>query len=75
MVVPVELKPVFSPGKPQEIMDVSSYYFPSDNADNYDITPDGKHFIMIKNSDTQEQLKSFNMIYNWTAELDKIFKK
>ncbi|MCB0284796.1 MAG: serine/threonine-protein kinase, partial [Calditrichaeota bacterium] len=75
MELPVKLEPVFSPGKQNEIMDVSSYYFPSDNADNYDITPDGEHFIMIKNSDTQEQLKSFNMIYNWTAELDKIFQK
>jgi Tol biopolymer transport system component len=75
MMVPIKYKPTFTPGNPVEFLDVSQMYFPSDNSDNYDVAPDGEHFVFIKSSGAQSQLKSFNMIYNWTAELDKIFKK
>ena len=74
MRVPIKYKPNFLPGKPSELFDVSQMLFPNDNSDNYDVAPDGEHFIMIKNSGAQAQLNSFNMIYNWTTDLDKIFK-
>jgi serine/threonine-protein kinase len=71
MVLPIKYKPVFMPGKPQELIDVSQMLFPNDNSDNYDVAPDRERFVMIKNTGAQAQLNSFNMIYNWVAELEK----
>jgi len=75
MMVPIKYSPVFRPGKPIELFDVTQMLFPNDNNDNYDVSPDGERFLMIQNTSAQAQLNSFNMIFNWTTELDKSFEK
>jgi hypothetical protein len=45
---------------------------PSTNSSNYDITPDGQRFLMIKDSDTESFPSQINIILNWTQELRRI---
>ncbi len=71
MVVPIQYQPVFSPGKPIELFDVSRMYFPNDPSENWDITPDGENFVMVQNAGSQNQINSLNYIHNWVVELEK----
>jgi len=76
MHVPLKRKPFFSPGKPKEIFDVSQMYFPNNPVSNYDIAPDGRRFIMVRNTSFQTNIMAFNYITNWIAEIDNnIFVK
>jgi serine/threonine-protein kinase len=73
MMVPIKRKPFFSPGKPQISFDVSQMYFPNNPVPNYDIAPDGKRFLMVRNTGYRTNVQTFNFITNWIAELNKSF--
>jgi serine/threonine protein kinase len=73
MMVPIKREPFFSPGKPRVLFDVSQMYFPNNPVSNYDISPDGKRFIMVKNISFQTNIMAFNFITNWIAALNKSF--
>ena len=67
MVVDVTPGPTFSAGSPRPLFSVSGYRS-ARNRQQYDVTPDDRHFVMIRenNGDTRS-----NVVYveNWFAEL------
>ncbi len=69
MAVAISTDPVFSTGKPRELFDVSMMSFPNTQSVNFDISPDGKRFIMLKNTRASAGTQLFNVILNWTEEL------
>jgi serine/threonine-protein kinase len=73
MVVPVQPRPFFSPGKPQVMFDVSQMYFPNSPVTNYDLSPDGKRFLMVRNTGFRTNVLAFNYITNWITEVDQYF--
>jgi serine/threonine protein kinase len=74
MAVPVETEPTFKPGKPKVLF--RGTYF-SDNIGQgvlprWDISPDGKRFLMMKESgkaSTGEAPRKINIVLNWLEEL------
>ena len=73
MVVPIKNEPFFTPGKAKILFDVSQMNFPSYPVANFDIAPDGKRFLMIKNTGYQTNIRAFNIITNWLNELNERF--
>lgn len=71
MAVSVKTSPSFSADQPRELFDVSQMYFPNNPITNYDVSPDGKRFIMIRNSHTNTSVTAFNIVLNWTEELQR----
>ncbi|MGH9787581.1 MAG: hypothetical protein ACRD4U_02610 [Candidatus Acidiferrales bacterium] len=59
-----------SPGKPQLLFQV-----PYEQMDgvrpNYDVTPDGQRFLMIKAIETDSAPAQINLILNWSEELKR----
>ena len=69
MVVEITTEPTFSAGTPRLL-------FEGEYADgltpyaNYDVTPDGQRFVMIKESEEQEEaLTQIHVVLNWFEEL------
>ena len=60
MAVSVELEPTFRVGRPRPL-------FEGRYAEYYDITPDGKHFVML--TEEQAELTEMNVVLNWFEEL------
>jgi Tol biopolymer transport system component len=69
MAVSIKTTPIFSQGQTRELFDVSQMSFPNDPVTNYDVSKDGKRFIMIKNVMSNTRVSSFNYIENWTQRL------
>ncbi len=67
----VRTQPTFSAEEPHDIFDVTQMYFPNNPVYNYDITPDGKRFVMVRNGKNNAKMTAFNYIMNWTEELKK----
>jgi len=73
--VPVQTKPAFKPGKPETIF--RGDYTPLWNQDGHtwDISPDGKRFLMMKWGARADDKKAgpavpkINVVLNWTEEL------
>ena len=74
MAVAIKTSPVFSPGAPRELFDVSQMSFPNNPVTNYDITPDGKRFIMVRKTNGGARETSFNYVQNWVRELEDKMK-
>jgi eukaryotic-like serine/threonine-protein kinase len=64
MAVEITTRPSFSPGKPRVLFE--GQYMPGQGPSfsNYDASPDGQHFLMIKESGAQ-----LNVVLNWFEEL------
>jgi Tol biopolymer transport system component len=71
MAAKVRTQPTFSAEQPHDIIDVTQMYFPNNPVYNYDITPDGKRFVMVRNGKNNAKMTAFNYIMNWTEELKK----
>jgi serine/threonine-protein kinase len=80
MAVPVSTTPTFSAGRPQELW--KGHYSPGMStscgspgltSSNYDVTPDGQHFLMIKDDD-QDSVTSDRIIVvqAWDDELRRL---
>ena len=72
MVVGVELEPTFSRGNP-EILFTGTYSLADSR--NYDISPDGQRFLMIKDvGQTEEESARAEVIVvlNWFEELKRL---
>lgn len=67
MAVPVGPGPVFTPGIPQPLFSLAGYRGAS-NRQEYDVAPDDRHFIMIRDLRGSAQSE---VIYaeNWLPEL------
>ncbi|MFQ5652700.1 MAG: protein kinase, partial [bacterium] len=73
MAVSISTGPVFSTGKPRILFDISDIYLPNIVVPNFDISPDGMRFIMIRNMHEDGKKQAFNVILNWAEELQERF--
>ena len=68
MAVQTTLTPSFSAGKPQRLFE--GHYVPTlATKPNYDVTPDGKRFLMIKPNELDTSVTQINVVENWFEEL------
>ena len=65
MSVNVETRPAFKPGTPRGLFSAAGYL----GYGNYDVAPDGEHFLMIKQEDISTSPRELNVIVNWSDEL------
>ena len=65
MVVPVEIQPVFKAGTPRVLFRDAGYQGSRD----YDVTPDGEHFLMIKRKEAPVGENQVNVVLHWSEEL------
>ena len=68
MSVAVDTTRGFTAAAPVELFDASAYYLGSIGR-NYDVAPDGKRFIMIRDTAGDQATQSLTVILNWTEEL------
>jgi serine/threonine-protein kinase len=69
MVVPVSTQYSFSAGNPKLLFESSHLVTPSTYA-NYDVTPDGQRFLMLRQAESEsEALTQINVVLNWFEEL------
>ena len=69
MVVGVQSEPAFSSGRPQLVFE-GPYLTDLFATSNYDISPDGQRFLMIKEEEGQQD--QINVVLNWTEELKRL---
>ncbi len=68
MVVAIEADSVFTPGVPRFLLEWKFPLIPPrDGARAYDVTPDGRRFVMLRV--VQEELSELNVVLNWFEEL------
>ena len=65
MSVALETQSVFKADSPRELSQATGYLA----AGNYDVGPDGQHFLMIKQNDAGVGPKELNVILNWFDKL------
>ena len=73
MAVEIEAKPVFSAGRPKILLE-GCYEFPPalrQPGVGYDISPDGKRFLMIKGSGEQGAAVQWHVVQDWFEELKR----
>src|SRR6516225_4780687 len=72
MVTAVETQPVFTATKPKLLFEghyeTGLLSFESD----YDVSPDGQHFLMIKASEQESAATQLNVVLNWSDELRRL---
>ena len=74
MSVPIDSDPTFTFGNPSVLFD-RHYYEESMSGRNYDIAPDGKRFLMMKESNSIEDQRTRTelvVVENWFEELKRI---
>ena len=72
MVVEVQSEPAFTSEGPQLVFEVP-YLTDQFGTSNYDISPDGQRFLMIKAAEEEEgQQGQINVIQNWFEELKRL---
>jgi len=70
MAVPIERSTALEPGIPKFLFEGKYSYGYLDWSFNYDVSPDGKYFYMVKESDELED--RLNVVTNWTKELKRL---
>jgi dipeptidyl aminopeptidase/acylaminoacyl peptidase len=70
MAVVVKTHPEFAAAKPELLFRglYSSHHITA----NYDITPDGGRFLMLKVSEQESALNQINVVLNWSEELKRL---
>jgi len=66
MSVAVQLRSEFQAGRPKPIFEAR--YEAEDGARNYDVAPDGQHFVVIRADDTPQPTQ-LHLVMNWFEEL------
>jgi serine/threonine-protein kinase len=71
MAVEITMQPGFSAGKPKVLFE--GKYLPTPiTFSNYDVSPDGRHFLMLKPSDQEAAASTqINVVLNWFEELKR----
>jgi len=57
-------------GRPRSLVLGKLLYWGAVN--NYDISPDGQRFVMIKESEEQQEARQINVVLNWFEELKRL---
>ncbi len=71
MVVSVVAAPTFQAQTPRLLFEGSYRYDPGSRFSNYDISPDGQRFVMVKETEDQET-SQINVVLNWFEELKRL---
>jgi serine/threonine-protein kinase len=73
MAVDVTLTPAFSAGKPRQLFDGQffSSVFPLTGR-SYDVTADGRRFLMVKETEQATSPVKLNIVVNWFEELTRL---
>ena len=73
MTVPVTLQPAFHPSKPELLFEKPYFVTPAYRLSvyprSYDVTPDGRHFLMVKEHEQVSAATTINIVLNWFEEL------
>ena len=67
MSVPVDTQPTFKAGTPRKLFENRAYA----RLGNYDVAPDGQHFLMTMQDDAAASPNQLNVVLNWTEELKR----
>jgi serine/threonine protein kinase len=68
MVVGVSTQPTFSAGK-AELLFEGHYQTTNASLPQYDVSPDGQRFLMVKDAGTEQSTTQINIVQNWFEEL------
>jgi Tol biopolymer transport system component len=72
MAVDITTQPSFTAGKPRVLFE-GHYVPPPGTTPNYDVTPDGQRFLMIKSNEAGEAAPAqINVVMNWFEELKRL---
>jgi eukaryotic-like serine/threonine-protein kinase len=69
MSVRVETKPTFSIGNPTKILDNVLVITPGRS---YDVSPDGKRFLVLKDPSAAQSIRHLDVVLNWTEDLRRL---
>ncbi|MGH9256636.1 MAG: hypothetical protein ACRD3C_18910, partial [Vicinamibacterales bacterium] len=69
--VEVRTQDGFTAGVPRMAID-GRFYVILDGARSYDISPDGKRFLLIEAPNTGTQAAALTVVLNWTEELKRL---
>ncbi len=75
MSAPVETQPTFKPGTPRVLFQAGGYLGVGGSyvaSGNYDVAPDGQHFLMLKEKNAPASSKEVSIVLHWTEELKRI---
>ncbi len=70
MAVDIATQPSFAAGKPRMLFE-GQYQLSPVPAVNYDVSPDGQRFLMVKPSEQQQAPPQINIVLNWFEELKR----
>jgi serine/threonine-protein kinase len=72
MAAGVEFKPTFTAARPKLLFE--GHYVPSAPSflANYDVSPDGQRFLMVKGSEQESVATQVNVVLNWSDELRRL---
>jgi dipeptidyl aminopeptidase/acylaminoacyl peptidase len=70
MAVEVRTQPAFSAGTPQLLFTGRYEISPNGTAD-YDVSPDGKRFLKIQPTSSEQATTQINVVINWLEELKR----
>jgi len=70
MVVGIKTEPTFTAGNPVVLF--RGRYGTSETGVNYDISPDGQRFLMMKEADEEYGQAQVNVVLNWLEELKRL---
>src|SRR5437762_4163811 len=70
MVVDVTTQPSFTTTKRRMLFE-GYYAADTKNETNYDVTPDGQRFVMVKPSEQERTATQINMVLNWFEDLKR----
>jgi hypothetical protein len=66
--VDIATQPTFSPGKPKMLFE--GPYVPTPRSfPDYDVSPDGQRFLMLKANELAQAPAQINVVLNWFEEL------
>jgi serine/threonine protein kinase/Tol biopolymer transport system component len=68
MSVPVNTQPAFKAGTSRLLFQDGSFV----GQGNYDVSPDGQHFLMIREKESSNSPKELNVVLNWSEELKRL---
>ena len=70
MAVDITTEPTFTHGNPKLLFE--GRYISSGFRSQYDVTPDGQRFLMIKESEQELAVTQLNIVLNWFEELKRL---
>ncbi len=71
MAAEIVTQPSFSAGRPRLLFE-GQYASVLVGVPNYDVSPDGQRFLMIKQSEQATPVTQINVVLNWTEELKRL---